>query len=135
MKKAGIAILIVMIVSLTAFTAFSAEKKSFLQGSEDEVYYMVPFVSGVEYWFPVYEMFKQAGQQLGVKTKYLGTPEYDVNRHLAVFEQVLALLRSLKSGRSTAEALAECYDGMTLESLDAQWRRAVLGPDSQDRSP
>jgi ribose transport system substrate-binding protein len=90
MKKTGIVLLIVLVVGLTAFSAFCAEKKSFLQGSEDEVYYMVPFVSGVEYWFPVYEMFKQAGQQLGVKTKYLGTPEYDVNRHLAVFEQVLA---------------------------------------------
>jgi len=89
MKKTGVAaILIVMMVGLAAVSAFSAENKSFLQGSEDEVYYMVPFVSGVEYWFPVYEMFKQAGQQLGVKTKYLGTPEYDVNRHLAVFEQV-----------------------------------------------
>ena len=90
MKKTGIAILIVLVVGVTAFSAFGAEHKSFLQGSENEVYYMVPFVSGVEYWFPVYEMFKQAGQQLGVKTKYLGTPEYDVNKHLAVFEQVLA---------------------------------------------
>ena len=90
MKKTGIVVLVVLMVSLTASFAFSAEKKSFLVGSEDEVYYMVPFVSGVEYWFPVYEMFKQAGQQLGVKTKYLGTPEYDVNKHLAVFEQVLA---------------------------------------------
>ncbi len=90
MKKTGIVILIVVLIGMTAFAAFAAEKKSFLQGSEDEVYYMVPFVSGVEYWFPVYEMFKQAGQQLGVKTEYLGTPEYDVNRHLAVFEQVLA---------------------------------------------
>ncbi len=90
MKKTGISILIVLVVSLTALSAYCVEQKSFLQGSEDEVYYMVPFVSGVEYWFPVYEMFKQAGQQLGVKTKYLGTPEYDVNKHLEVFEQVLA---------------------------------------------
>src|SRR5210317_2083589 len=90
MKKTGIAILIVLVVGLTTFSAFGAENKSFLQGSEDEVYYMVPFVSGVEYWFPVYEMFKQAGQQLGVKTVYTGTPEYDVNKQLAVFEQILA---------------------------------------------
>ena len=74
MKKTGIAILIVLVVGVTAFSAFGAEQKSFLQGSENEVYYMVPFVSGVEYWFPVYEMFKQAGQQLGVKTKYLVNP-------------------------------------------------------------
>ena len=55
-------------------------------GDPEETYYMVTFVSGVEYWFPVYEMFKQAGQQLGVKTVYTGTPEYDVNKHVAVFE-------------------------------------------------
>ncbi len=47
-------------------------------------------VSGVEYWSPVYEMFKQAGKLLGVKTVFTGTPEYDLNKELAVFEQVLA---------------------------------------------
>src|SRR5690349_19914426 len=55
-----------------------------------EKYVMNVMVSGVEYWFPVYEMFKQAGQQLGVETVYTGTPEYDVNKQVAVFEQVLA---------------------------------------------
>ena len=47
-------------------------------------------VSGVEYWFPVYEMFKQAGQQMGCDTIYTGTPEYDVNKQIASFDQVLA---------------------------------------------
>jgi len=47
-------------------------------------------VTGVEYWFPVYEMFKQAAHQLGCKTVYGGTPAYDVNQPLASFEQVLA---------------------------------------------
>lgn len=61
------------------------------KGSPDEVYYMNVMVSGVEYWFPVYEMFKQCGQQLGVKTVYGGTPEYDVNLQIASFEQVLAM--------------------------------------------
>ena len=55
-----------------------------------ETYYMCVMVSGVEYWFPVYEMMKQCAQQLGVKTVYTGTPEYDVNKQLAVFEQILA---------------------------------------------
>jgi len=63
---------------------------AFVGGGEDEVYYMLTFVSGVEYWKPVYEMFKQAGAQLNVKTIYTGTPEYDLNKQLAVFEQVLA---------------------------------------------
>ncbi|WP_413738079.1 substrate-binding domain-containing protein [Sodalis sp. RH21] len=55
-----------------------------------ETYYMNVMVTGVEYWFPVYEMFKQAAQQLGCKTVYGGTPAYDVNQQLASFEQVLA---------------------------------------------
>jgi ribose transport system substrate-binding protein len=47
-------------------------------------------VSGVEYWFPVYEMFKQAAHSMGCKTAYTGTPEYDVNKQIASFDQVLA---------------------------------------------
>jgi len=54
------------------------------------VYYMCVFVSGVDYWFSVYETMKDAGAQLGVKTVYSGTPEYDVNKQLAVFEQMIA---------------------------------------------
>ena len=59
-------------------------------GDPSETYYMCVMVSGVEYWFPVYEMMKQCGEQLGVDTVYTGTPEYDVNKQLAVFEQILA---------------------------------------------
>lgn len=55
-----------------------------------ETYYMNVMVSGVEYWFPVYEMFKQAAQQMGCDTVYTGTPEYDVNKQIASFDQVLA---------------------------------------------
>lgn len=55
-----------------------------------EKYVMNVMVSGVEYWFPVYEMFKQAGQQFGCETAYTGTPEYDVNKQIATFDQALA---------------------------------------------
>ncbi|RWM17338.1 MAG: transporter [Mesorhizobium sp.] len=55
-----------------------------------EKYVMNVMVSGVEYWFPVYEMFKQAGQQFGCETEYTGTPEYDVNKQIATFDQALA---------------------------------------------
>jgi ribose transport system substrate-binding protein len=58
------------------------------KGDADETYYMCVMVSGVEYWFPVYEMFKQAAWQLGVKSVYTGTPEYDVNKQIAVFEYI-----------------------------------------------
>jgi ribose transport system substrate-binding protein len=55
-----------------------------------EKYVMNVMVSGVEYWFPVYEMFKQAGQQFGCETEYTGTTEYDVTKQIASFDQALA---------------------------------------------
>lgn len=69
-------------------TSATAEKK--FMGTSDETYYMVVMMSGIEYWPPVYEMFKQAGRELGVKTVYTGSPEYDINKEVAVFEQVVA---------------------------------------------
>jgi len=88
MKRLIIGILIVSLMVFTAGTTLA--EKSFFKGDPSETYYMCVMVSGVEYWFPVYEMFKQAGRQLGVKTVYTGTPEYDVNKQLAAFEQILA---------------------------------------------
>ncbi|WP_218823477.1 substrate-binding domain-containing protein [Inquilinus limosus] len=55
-----------------------------------ELYAMNVMVSGVEYWFPVYEMFKQAGKQMGCETIYTGTPDYDVTKQIASFDQILA---------------------------------------------
>jgi ribose transport system substrate-binding protein len=55
-----------------------------------ELYAMNVMVSGVEYWFPVYEMFKQAAEQMGCDTIYTGTPDYDVTKQIASFDQILA---------------------------------------------
>ena len=55
-----------------------------------ELYAMNVMVSGVEYWFPVYEMFKQAAKQMGCDTIYTGTPDYDVTKQIASFDQILA---------------------------------------------
>jgi ribose transport system substrate-binding protein len=70
--------------------AARAEETSPFRCKEGETYAMNVMVSGVEYWFPVYEMFKQAAHQMGCKTVYTGTPDYDVTKQLATFEQVLA---------------------------------------------
>ena len=68
----------------------SAETANPFRCEPGEKYVMNVMVSGVEYWFPVYEMFKQAGQQFGCETEYTGTPEYDVNKQIATFDQALA---------------------------------------------
>ena len=70
-----------------------AETENPFRCKPGEKYVMNVMVSGVEYWFPVYEMFKQAGQQLGCETEYTGTPEYDVNKQIATFDQALVRIR------------------------------------------
>lgn len=61
-----------------------------LRGSSDENYYMCVFVSGVEYWFPVYAGMKDACKQLGVNCYYEGTTEYDAQKQVDSFESILA---------------------------------------------
>jgi ribose transport system substrate-binding protein len=87
MKKGLLIALVALFALATVFSGFA--QKSVLQGSPKEVYYMVMMVSGVEYWVGVYEGFKLAAAQLGVDTVYTGTPEYDINKELAVYNQVM----------------------------------------------
>lgn len=63
-------------------TAFNADPK--------EEYYMVTFLSGIEYWKGCYKGFEAAGELYGVKTIYAGAAEYDVNQAVTVFEQIIA---------------------------------------------
>jgi len=88
-RKLVMALLASAPVAVGAGQAFAQDEPQF-RCKEGETYVMNVMVSGVEYWFPVYEMFKQAGQQLGCKTAYTGTPEYDVNKQIASFDQALA---------------------------------------------
>tara|TARA_R110002020_G_scaffold109430_15_gene253113 strand:- start:2950 stop:3984 length:1035 start_codon:yes stop_codon:yes gene_type:complete len=67
-----------------------AEEPGPFRCAPGDLYAMNVMVSGVEYWFPVYEMFKQAAQQMGCDTIYTGTPEYDVTKQIASFDQILA---------------------------------------------
>jgi ribose transport system substrate-binding protein len=89
MKKAILLVMVALFALTTVVSGF-AQQKSVFAGSSKEVYYMVDFVSGVEYWVGVYEGFKLAAAQLGVETVYTGTPEYDLNKELAVYAQVVA---------------------------------------------
>lgn len=56
-----------------------------LKGSSDELYLMNVFVSGVEYWFPVYAGMKDAAKYLGVSCAYGGTTEYDAQKQVDSF--------------------------------------------------
>jgi len=88
---------LVLVIACIAVVGTAAEKARLVRGkpvpmfrgNANEIYYMNVMVSGVEYWFPVYEMFKQCAWELGVKSAYTGTTEYDVTKQIASFEQVL----------------------------------------------
>jgi len=58
-------------------------------GNPGEEYYMVTFVSGIEYWKGCFKGFKAAGNLFGVTTIYTGAPQYDVNQQVTVLEQVI----------------------------------------------
>lgn len=95
-KLIAVVLCVTLIIALVAVVTSGAAKYPVtkkncgqFKGNANETYYMNVMVSGVEYWFPVYEMFKQCAWQLGVKSVYTGTPEYDVNKQVASFEQIL----------------------------------------------
>lgn len=56
--------------------------------SSDE-YYMISFLSGIDYWKTCFRGFEDAGDYYGVKTIYSGDPTADVSKQVSVFEQVV----------------------------------------------
>lgn len=54
-----------------------------------ETYVMNVMVSAHPYWVPVFEGFKQAAQSLGCEAVFSGTPDYDITKQIASFEQDL----------------------------------------------
>jgi len=61
-----------------------------IHGSPDDTYYFLPFISEVEYWWPVYAGFKQAAASLGVQAHFVESPGFDAQVQLDAFEQILA---------------------------------------------
>jgi ribose transport system substrate-binding protein len=100
-----------------------------LHGSPTDHFYQVNFVSGVEYWFPVFQGFKQAGNLLGVSTFYMGAIEYDASRQVDVFNQVLARNpRGIFVAPITAEAFVEPIQRAIAQGVAV----VTFAPDSPD---
>lgn len=89
-------IILVMLIALLAGcspnknSAVNSALKSPLQGDKSEEYYMVTFLSGIEYWKGCTKGFEDAGKLYGVKTIYTGGLQYDVNQEVTVLEQIIA---------------------------------------------
>lgn len=54
-----------------------------------DTYVMNVMVMGHPYWVPVFEGFKQAAEALGCEAVFSGTPDYDITKQIASFEQDL----------------------------------------------
>lgn len=61
-----------------------------LVGQPGETYYMVTFLSGIEYWKGVYAGMQEAAKYLHVNTVYTGAPQYDINQEVTTLDQVIA---------------------------------------------
>ena len=83
MKKT-VAMAAILAAGLTSNTASAAGS---LQCEPGETYVMNVMVLGHPYWVPVYQGFKQAAEAFGCETVFSGTPEYDITKQIASFEQ------------------------------------------------
>ncbi|MFS8501712.1 MAG: hypothetical protein FWJ59_07920, partial [Caldicoprobacter sp.] len=91
-KYLSIALAVLLVISLVYIFAsrsrqvaqVSSGGVSKLQGDPNEEYYMVTFVSGIEYWKGCYKGMKAAADLYGVKAIYTGAPEFDVNQQVTV---------------------------------------------------
>jgi len=63
---------------------------SAFQGSSSETYYMVTFLSGIEYWKGCFAGMQAAAKDLGVKAVFTGAPQYDINQEVTTMQQVIA---------------------------------------------
>lgn len=63
---------------------------SAMVGDPNEEYYMISFLSGIDYWKTCFKGFEEAANHYGVKVVYAGDPTADVAKQVTVFEQVVA---------------------------------------------
>ena len=73
--------------SLLAPAPASAQSKFACEPGE--TYVMNVMVSAHPYWVPVFEGFKQAAEAMGCEVVFSGTPDYDITKQIASFEQDL----------------------------------------------
>lgn len=76
-------------ISAVLATAGAASAQSKFQCEPGETYVMNVMVSAHPYWVPVYQGFKQAAEAMGCETIFSGTPDYDITKQIASFEQDL----------------------------------------------
>ncbi|RKX45566.1 MAG: sugar ABC transporter substrate-binding protein [Thermotogae bacterium] len=84
LKKLG-----VIVTVLVLFASIVGAQSPF-QGSPSETYYMITFLSGINFWKACFSGFEAAAELLGVRAVYTGHPTFDINGEVTVFNQVAA---------------------------------------------
>ncbi len=69
------------------FVAASAEAAA---DHSDQLYIQVSALSGLDYFYDHMMGCQMAGEELGVRTEYVGPADYDMNAMIAAFEQAIA---------------------------------------------
>lgn len=67
-----------------------AEESSLLRAADDEVYYMLAFFSGIEYWQGCYAGFEKAASLYGAKTEFGGPVDADLISYQNYIRSVIA---------------------------------------------
>jgi len=92
MKKKWMSVLLTAAVAIGTLTGSAAmTSAASLQGDASEEYYMVSFLSGIDYWKTCFKGMEDAANLLGVTAKYTGQTDADVAGQVAVLEQVIAM--------------------------------------------
>ncbi|MBT2729569.1 substrate-binding domain-containing protein [Bacillus sp. ISL-75] len=113
----------------TEVVAGKADSKISFQGDKKEVYYVISFLSGLDYWKGVFGGFQKAGNQFGVETKYTGDPGYDINKSVAVFEQIVA---TKPAGIAVAAINADALKGPINKAREQGIQVVTYDSDSPD---
>ena len=85
----SLVITMVMLLSLSGFTM----QKSSVQAPRDtkkQLYIEVSALGNLDYFYDHKMGMKKVGEELGVRTEYVGPAEYDMNAMVAAFEQAIA---------------------------------------------
>ena len=97
-----------------------------------ETYVMNVMVSAHPYWVPVYEGFKQAADAFGCETVFSGTPDYDITKQIASFEQDLV---KQPAGVLLHPMQADPFIGPINQAVDSGIAVVTFAADSPNSSP
>jgi len=104
---------------LLACGSLFAKAASPLIGDPSEEYYMVTFLSGIDYWKICFDGMEDAAKLYGVKAVYTGQSDADPSGQVAVLEQVIAKKpKGIALTCVDAYALADTIDAAIAQGIE-----------------